>query len=170
MRRLDSIRQIYYRGLLRSCNYTCSYCPFGRKSPSGPTSRDEQAWRRFVAAMEAWRSPVRLFLIPYGEALVHAYYREAVEELGLNMKPWQYELNVEAREDEAALLRDYLNKHSIPGEQVELWNLWVGEDRGETVPCYRGRLADLDSHALDLLCNPPMEQDGPGQCRMIVTI
>ncbi len=100
----------------------------------------------------------------------HAYYREAVEELGLNMKPWQYELNVEAREDEAALLRDYLNKHSIPGEQVELWNLWVGEDRGETVPCYRGRLADLDSHALDLLCNPPMEQDGPGQCRMIVTI
>ena len=81
MRRLDSIRQIYYRGLLCSCNYTCSYCPFGRKSPSGPTSRDEQAWRRFVAAMEAWRSPVRLFLIPYGEALVHAYYREGIAQL-----------------------------------------------------------------------------------------
>lgn len=81
MRRLDSIRQIYYRGLLRSCNYTCSYCPFGRKSPSGPTSRDEQTWRRFVAAMAAWRSPVRLFLIPYGEALVHAYYREGIAQL-----------------------------------------------------------------------------------------
>lgn len=100
----------------------------------------------------------------------HAYYREAVEKLGLEMKPWQYELNLEAREDEAALLQDYLNKHCTPGEQVELWNLWVGEDRKERVPCYQGRLADLDGDTLDQLCNPPMEHDGPGQCRMIVTI
>ena len=101
---------------------------------------------------------------------LHEYYREAVEELGLEMKPWQYELNLEAREDEAALLRDYLKKHCLSREQVELWNLWIGDDREETIPCYRGLLADLDGDTLDQLCNPPMHNDCPGQCRMIITI
>ena len=57
-----------------------------------------------------------------------------------------------------------------PGETVELWHLWVGDDREEKIPRFRGRLADLDREALEQLCAPPPQNGCPGQCRMAVTI
>ena len=57
----------------------------------------------------------------------HVYYRPAVDNLELSMKPHRYELDLRATEQDAALLRDYLRQSCIPGEQVELWNLWVGD-------------------------------------------
>ncbi len=69
---LLSIKRIYYRGKLNSCNYTCSYCPFGKKSHLTATTQDEQAWNRFITAIEQWQGgPLQLFIIPYGEALIH---------------------------------------------------------------------------------------------------
>ncbi|MCB6899425.1 hypothetical protein LI036_04715 [bacterium 210917-DFI.7.65] len=56
-----------------------------------------------------------------------AYYRSAVEDLGLSMKPCRYEVKLHASEPGAALLRNYLSRHCSAGEQVELWYLWVGE-------------------------------------------
>ena len=71
----------------------------------------------------------------------HVYYREAVEELGLTMKPCRYELELQAEESGAAALRAYLEKHLRPGETVELWSLWVGDGparhaAGGAVPQY----------------------------------
>ena len=75
------------------------------------------------------------------------YYRPAVDNLELSMKPHRYELDLRATEQDAALLRDYLRQSCIPGEQVELWNLWVSDIR---VRAFRltGPLADLDADAL----------------------
>ena len=66
------------------------------------------------------------------------------------MKPHRYELNLRATEQDAALLRAYLRQNCIPGEQVELWNLWVGDAR---VRAFRlaGPVADLDADALTQL-------------------
>lgn len=77
----------------------------------------------------------------------HVYYRPAVDNLELSMKPHRYELDLRATEQDAALLRDYLRQSCIPGEQVELWNLWVSDIR---VRAFRltGPLADLDADAL----------------------
>ena len=76
---LLSIKRIYYRGKLNSCNYTCSYCPFGKKSHLIATTQDEQAWNRFITAIEQWQGgPLQLFIIPYGEALIHRYYRKGI--------------------------------------------------------------------------------------------
>lgn len=52
---LLSIKRIYYRGKLNSCNYTCSYCPFGKKSHLTATTQDEHAWNRFITAIEQWQ-------------------------------------------------------------------------------------------------------------------
>ena len=80
----------------------------------------------------------------------HTYYREAVEDLGLELKPYQYELDLQATEGDAAELRAYLEKHLRPGEAVELWSLWVGD--GPTRPHrFGGRLADLDLDAIKQL-------------------
>ena len=100
----------------------------------------------------------------------HRYYRQAVDELGFAMKPCRYELDLAATEEDAALLRAYLEEHCAPGEQVELWNLWLGDDRETKVPSFRGQLMDLDREALEQLCSPPLQNGSPGQCRMTVTI
>lgn len=82
---LLSIKRIYYRGKLDSCNYTCSYCPFGKKShltATTNTEQDKQAWEHFITAIEQWKGePLQLFIIPYGEALIHSYYREGMMRL-----------------------------------------------------------------------------------------
>ena len=66
------------------------------------------------------------------------------------MKPCRYELNLVATEQDAALLQDYLQANCIPGEQVELWNLWVGDARVWGFHL-AGPLADLDMDALTQL-------------------
>ena len=91
----------------------------------------------------------------------HQYYRDAVEALGLEMKLWQYELNVEAAEAEAEQLRAYLKRSCRPGETIELWNLWVGDDREEKIARFQGRLGDLDREALAALAEEtPLERMG----------
>ncbi len=75
------------------------------------------------------------------------YYRPAVEELGLAMKPFQYELELEDTDCGARLLGDYLRKHGAPGARVELWNLWVGDVNVRAFHL-AGRLEDLDGETL----------------------
>ncbi len=55
------------------------------------------------------------------------YYRSAVELLGLPLKPFRYELELEETSAGAQALRDYLHSHCSPGTTVQLWNLWVGD-------------------------------------------
>ena len=85
-----------------------------------------------------------------------AYYRSAVEDLGLSMKPCRYELNL-CPTEEAALLRAYLAQNCAPGETVELWQLWVGDGPGKPTR-FSGPLADLDGAALEQLEERPMGQ------------
>ena len=79
------------------------------------------------------------------------YYREAVEDLDLLMKAFLYELDLEATEQAVRGLRTYLESACRPGEQVELWNLWVGGDRSGRIHRFSGRLEDLDRAALEQL-------------------
>ena len=80
----------------------------------------------------------------------HRYYRQAVDELGFAMKPCWYELDLAATEEDAALLRAYLEEHCSPGEQVELWNLWVGD--GPARPFrLSGPLTALDGDTIEQL-------------------
>ena len=77
----------------------------------------------------------------------HRYYRWAVDQLGLPVKPYQYELDLRATEEDASQLRAYLEANCTPGEQVEVWNLWVGDGPGR-VRRFSGALSQV---ALDTL-------------------
>lgn len=85
----------------------------------------------------------------------HEYYCQAVDELGLPMKPCRYELNLRATEEDAAQLRDYLRQNCISGETVELWQLWVGAEQ-EKPARYSGCLDDLDRDTLEQLEAQPL--------------
>lgn len=87
----------------------------------------------------------------------HAYYRWAVDELGIAMKPCQYELDLRATEEDAVLLRDYLRQNGIPGETLELWQLWVGTEREKLIQ-FSGSLEDLDKDTLEQMESSPLGQ------------
>ncbi|AWV32076.1 STM4011 family radical SAM protein [Paenibacillus sp. FSL H7-0716] len=73
---------LYYRGSLTSCNYDCPYCPFGKTRDSAATlAKDRQGLEAFVAwASEQGAAGHRLsiFFNPYGEGLIHRWYKEAM--------------------------------------------------------------------------------------------
>lgn len=71
---------ILYRGPLSSCNYDCSYCPFAKhwESPE-ELQRDQAALLRFQAWLtDRANDNFAIFFTPWGEALVRAWYRDAV--------------------------------------------------------------------------------------------
>ena len=82
-----------------------------------------------------------------------SYYRQAVEELGYPMKPFQYELSIEHVEHKEAnleYLRTCLEANFSRGETAELWSVWLSGDVNKRPPTrFRGRLSDLDGEALE---------------------
>lgn len=80
----------------------------------------------------------------------HQYYRSAVDELELTMKPCQYELDLRGTEEDLRQFKDYLIQNFAPSEEVELWGLWVGGDEDRPAR-YRGDLKDLDMETLAML-------------------
>lgn len=82
---MDAKTKLCYRGSLKSCNYSCSYCPFSKKKTTiKELQQDKEALFRFVKSIEGPYHHVQAVqIIPYGEALVHDYYWEALARLSL---------------------------------------------------------------------------------------
>lgn len=73
---------ILYRGSLSSCNYSCHYCPFAKRANSRAELRqDELELEGFVAWVARQTHRVGVLITPWGEALLHQYYRRAMTEL-----------------------------------------------------------------------------------------
>lgn len=85
-------RQWYYRGALRSCNYSCNYCPFSKKKGSEREQReDERALNHFVEKLlkhleTCGEEHCAVQIVPYGEALIHPYYWREMAILSRNPK------------------------------------------------------------------------------------
>jgi MoaA/NifB/PqqE/SkfB family radical SAM enzyme len=74
---------ILFRGHLASCNYACAYCPFAKKEDDRETrERDRASIDRFVEWARSWeKGRLAVLFTPWGEALVRAWYREAIVSL-----------------------------------------------------------------------------------------
>lgn len=79
---MEKVRQIYYRGSLKSCNYSCKYCPFskGKWSEHG-WKQDRNQLLQFVEKVGKSRFHGAVQIVPYGEALIHEYYWEGLARL-----------------------------------------------------------------------------------------
>lgn len=79
--------QLYYRGSLNFCNYSCSYCPFSKKKWSErKIQQDKQQLEQFVQQVEKIGFLGAIQIIPYGEAMLHSYYWEAMAQLSAMQK------------------------------------------------------------------------------------
>jgi len=77
-----SITRILYRGSLSSCNYACPYCPFAKTTNTrAELDKDRDQLNRFVDWVTVNVKPLGIFLTPWGEAIIHRYYREAMVRL-----------------------------------------------------------------------------------------
>ena len=73
---------ILYRGSLSSCNYSCTYCPFAKTTNTREElHQDERELDRFVTWVAAQPRRIGILMTPWGEALVHGYYRRAMTAL-----------------------------------------------------------------------------------------
>ena len=75
-------RTVLYRGILKSCNYRCSYCPLSKRPVSEKELlKDRSQWEAFVGSLEKNQSALQagaVMVTPYGEALIHSWYREGL--------------------------------------------------------------------------------------------
>lgn len=68
---------ISYRSDLKSCNYHCLYCPFGKfKETKEQLEKDRRALEKFYQFIKKQTSTISLFFTPYGEILGKEYYWE----------------------------------------------------------------------------------------------
>lgn len=74
---------VLYRGPLASCNYACAYCPFAkRRETRSEHAADAQALDRFVDWASRWDGGrLSVFFTPWGEALTHRRYQQALIDL-----------------------------------------------------------------------------------------
>jgi len=100
----------------------------------------------------------------------HAYYRSAVDDLALPLKPFQYELELDCCPEDLEQFLAYLSANFAPGEEAELWNLWVGTDDLGRPPHFQGPLSQFDLDTLKQFLMPLHEDGGLGLCRMTVII
>ncbi len=79
---MERVRQIYYRGSLKFCNYSCGYCPFSKgKWSERERKQDREQLLQFVEKIEKSRFHGAVQIVPYGEALIHDYYWEGLARL-----------------------------------------------------------------------------------------
>ena len=74
---------LLWRGPLDSCNYGCAYCPFAkRRARPEVLAADRAALTRFTDwALAYRRGRLSVLFTPWGEGLVHGWYRAALTAL-----------------------------------------------------------------------------------------
>lgn len=134
--------------------------------------RDRQEFREHASTVNG-----KAFTVGFAcgfQVAPHQYYRDSVNELAIEMKPFQYELSFEVCQTDLDLLLAYLGENFAPGEEVELWSLWVGGGAGR-VRHYRGKLSEFDLDTLGMLYELEREPDLTEEfddliCQVCVTV
>jgi MoaA/NifB/PqqE/SkfB family radical SAM enzyme len=74
-----TVYRILYRGSLSSCNYSCDYCPFAKTANTREELlQDAREVERFVEWVGNANRTIGILFTPWGEAIVHAHYRQAM--------------------------------------------------------------------------------------------
>lgn len=73
---------ILYRGSLTSCNYSCTYCPFGKtKNTKYELTQDSQELTNFKNWVQSRNEEIGILMTPWGEGLIRSYYQKVMTEL-----------------------------------------------------------------------------------------
>ncbi len=106
---------ILYRGPLSSCNYDCAYCPFAKQRNSTEELRDDaEKLGRFVDWVSGRNEIIGVLFTPWGEALPHRAYQEALVRLS-----WMENVRRVAIQTNLSVSLDWLKQ--TRAERVGIW-------------------------------------------------
>ena len=75
-------KDIFFRGNIDFCNYSCSYCPFAKKAQSiDKIQKEEENLKKLFFYVKNMDEDVNIMITPYGEALIHPIYQEFMARL-----------------------------------------------------------------------------------------
>lgn len=128
---------ILYRGSLSSCNYECGYCPFAKTTNTrAELQQDERELERFVAWVAGQQRRIGILITPWGEALVHQYYRRAMTTL--SRLPHVYRIAVQT--NLSAPIDDFAAANH---DTLALWSTFHPSQT--TLPRFVARCQELDA-------------------------
>lgn len=128
---------ILYRGPLSSCNYECGYCPFAKTSNTrAELQQDERELERFTTWVAAQSKRIGILITPWGEALVHPYYRRAMSTL--SHLPHVYRVSVQT--NLSAPVDDFAGANRAT---LALWTTFHPSQ--VTMPRFIARCRELDA-------------------------
>ncbi|HEY1049892.1 MAG TPA: STM4011 family radical SAM protein [Prosthecobacter sp.] len=109
---------ILYRGPLSSCNYACGYCPFAKtRNTRAELEHDAACLRRFTDWVASRKERIGVLFTPWGEALIHRYYQEAMQRLSHLPNVWRVAAQTNLSFDPARL-------HGCNRETTALWTTY----------------------------------------------
>ncbi|TYQ17755.1 UNVERIFIED_CONTAM: hydroxymethylpyrimidine pyrophosphatase-like HAD family hydrolase [Acetivibrio alkalicellulosi] len=145
---IESVKNIYFRSFLSSCNYSCSYCRFAKKKMNEvEILKDEKCVQRFCDFIDStnFKNRVSIFLTPYGEGLIHDYYIRAMARLAMNPKCQYISCQTNLSFDESVFINT-LKSYHVDLSKVKLWASCHPEmiSAGEFVKKVNKLKADID--------------------------
>lgn len=126
-----TVKHIYYRGFLKSCNYRCSYCPFAKRPVNTKElEKDKDALSRFIAWVKDQPIPLSIMFVPYGEALIHDYYIQALAQLSrmTNVTAISCQTNLSLNPQNFI---EQLEKNGANTDKINLWATFHNEVANE---------------------------------------
>lgn len=116
---------VLYRGCLKSCNYSCSYCPFSKHQTSERELRkDKEQWSLFCQSLLERKEILNihaLMVVPYGEALIHSWYWEGFG----NLTGTEFIEAVGAQTNLSFSIETSLRIYREAGGQTDKLRLWA---------------------------------------------
>lgn len=126
---------ILYRGPLSSCNYGCGYCPFAKtRNTRAELAHDAECLKRFCDWVASRSEQIGILFTPWGEAMIHRYYREALCRLSQMPNVWRVAVQTN-------LAFPIESLHDCDRQTTALWTTYHPTET--TIPRFQAKCAAL---------------------------
>lgn len=120
-------KNIFFRGEIDFCNFSCSYCPFAKKSLSKEKiQKESENLKKLFVYVKNLDENVNIMITPYGEALIHPLYQEFMARISTleNVRKIGIQTNLSVDTNE---LINTLSKNHADFSKIMLWATFHSE-------------------------------------------
>jgi len=147
-------KNIFFRGEIDFCNYSCSYCPFAKKTLSREKiQKESENLEKLYIYVKNMQEDANIMITPYGEALIHPLYQEFMARISAleNVRKIGIQTNFSVDIDEFI---NILSKNHADYSKIMLWATFHSEYADIENFCNRANsLSELISISCGIVAN-----------------
>ncbi len=120
-------KNIFFRGEIDFCNYSCSYCPFAKKTLNKEKiQKESENLEKLYIYVKNMQEDANIMITPYGEALIHPLYQEFIARISTleNVRKIGIQSNLSVDTNE--LINTLSNNHA-DFSKIMLWATFHSE-------------------------------------------